>query len=155
MTNKFRKLMREQVEKSLSNFQEFVYKPAPKTGWIRTIRNVLGMSSSALAKRLNCSRSNISTIEQREIKNNISLNTLKQVAEAMDCKLIYFIVPNESFDAILEKQAQLIAKKRIKSVNHSMMLEQQGLTKEQLKQQENNLVQELLQGDPKNLWNDK
>ncbi len=54
----------------------------------------------------------------------------------------------------LEKQARLIAQKRVNLVNRSMSLELQGLNFKQLQQQEENLVQELLQGDPKKLWND-
>jgi predicted DNA-binding mobile mystery protein A len=152
MIKKFKKLMREQIESSLSEHIELVNKEAPKKGWIRTIREALGMSSYALAARLGCTRVNLNALEKREAKDAISLKTLKQVAEALNCKLVYVLVPNESFDITLEKQARLIAKKRIATINHSMTLEQQGLNQNQLKQQEEDLVQELLQGDPKNLW---
>jgi hypothetical protein len=53
---------------------------------------------------------------------------------------------------MLKKQAQRVARKRIKEINHSMALEQQGLSPRQLQQQEDDLVQELLQDDPKKLW---
>jgi len=92
-------------------------------------------------------------MEQREKKGTISLETLEQVAKAMDCKLVYCLVPNDSLDKILEKQARHIAKKRIKAINHSMKLEKQELNQKQLQQQEEDLIQELLQGDPKKLWN--
>ncbi len=154
MADIFKKLMREQVQESLNTFLELAKKPIPKKGWIRTIREALGMSSYVLADRLGCSRANITTIEQRERKGTISLETLKQVAQAMNCKLVYCLVPLEPLDTILEKQARSIAKKRVKIINHSMSLEQQGLTQKQLQQQENDLVQELLQGNPKKLWND-
>ena len=74
---------------------------------------------------------------------------------AMNCKLVYCLIPIEPFDKLLEEQAKLLAKKRIELINHSMKLEQQGLTQKQLKQQEDDLVQELLQGNPKKIWNDK
>ena len=154
MADIFKKLMREQVQESLNTFLELAKKPIPKKGWIRTIREALGMSSYVLADRLGCSRANITTIEQRERKGTISLETLEQVAQAMNCKLVYCLVPLEPLDTILEKQARSIAKKRVKIINHSMSLEQQGLTQKQLQQQENDLVQELLQGNPKKLWND-
>lgn len=153
MANVFKKLMREQVQESLNNFSELAQKPVPKKGWIRTIREALGMSSYVLADRLGCSRANITTMEQREKKGTVSLETLEQVAQALNCKLVYCLVPLEPLDKIIENQARIIAKKRIKVINHSMRLEQQGLTPKQLQQQENDLVQELVRGNPKKLWN--
>lgn len=152
MVNGFKKLMREQIQESLNDYVKFSAKPTPKKGWIRTIREALGMSSYVLAERLGCSRVNITTIEQRERKGTISLETLEEVANAMHCKLVYCLIPMESFDKILEKQARIVAKKRIKIINHSMSLEKQGLSVRQLQQQEDDLVQQLLQGNPKKLW---
>ena len=155
MVTNFKKLMREQVRENLKNYSELSKKPVPKKGWICTIREALGMTTSVLAQRLGCSRSNVSSLEQRERKGTISLETLEQVAQALNCKLVYCLVPLEPINKILEKQARFLAKKRIQLINHSMKLEQQGLNQKQLKQQEDDLVQELLQGDPKHLWNDK
>lgn len=155
MSNGFQKLMREQVQESLSAFGELAKRPVPKKGWIRAIREALGMSSYVLADILGCTRANVTSIEQREKKGAISLETLEQVAQAMNCKLVYCLVPLESLDKILENQARTIAKKRIKIINHSMALEKQGLNPKQLKQQEDDLVQELLRGNPKRLWDNK
>ncbi len=152
MMDSFKKLMLEQVQESLNNFSDLAKKSVPKRGWIRTIREALGMSSYVLADRMGCSRANITTIEQRETKGTISLETLEEVAQAMGCKLVYCLVPLEPLDKILENQARRIAKKRIKIINHSMALEKQGLNSKQLQQQEDDLVQELLRGNPKNLW---
>ena len=77
MVNGFKKLMREQIQESLNDYVKFSAKPTPKKGWIRTIREALGMSSYVLAERLGCSRVNITTIEQRERKGTISLETLE------------------------------------------------------------------------------
>jgi predicted DNA-binding mobile mystery protein A len=152
MSDGFKKLMREQVQESLNNFLELAKKPIPKKGWIRTIREALGMSSYVLANRVGCSRANITSIEHREKNGTISLKTLEEVAQALNCKLVYCLVPIESLDKILEHQARSLAKEKISLINHSMKLEQQGLSSKQLKQQEDDLVQELLQGNPKNLW---
>lgn len=152
MSKKFNKLMREQIQDSLNGIMEFANRSIPKKGWVRTIRDALGITSTILADRLKCSRSNIASMEKSEIKGSISLATLEQVAKAMDCKLVYCFVPIESLDKILENQARKIAKKRIKIVNHSMRLEQQGLNPKQLKQEEDDLVREMLQGNIKDLW---
>ncbi len=154
MSKSFKKLMRDQIQESLNSFSDLAHKPVPPKGWIRTIRDALGMSSSVLARRLNCTRANIAAIERREAKGTISLETLEHVARSLDCKLVYGLVPLESLDKTLEKQAYIVAKKRIKIINHSMKLEQQGLNQKQLQSQEEDLVQELLRGDSKKLWSD-
>ena len=110
------------------------------------------MSSEVLANRLGCKRPNVIAIEQREVKGTISLETLENVAKALNCTLVYSLIPNEPFNKILENQARIVAQKKIKIINHSMKLEQQGLDPKQLKQQEDDLVQELLQGNLKKLW---
>lgn len=152
MTDSFKKLMLEQVQDSLNDFAILAKKPVPKDGWIRTIRTALGMSSYVLAKRMGYNRSNITSLEQREKKRNITLETLDQVAQAMNCKLVYCFVPLEPLTKQLEKQARIVAKRQIRSINHSMKLEEQGLNPKQLQQQEDDLIKELLSGNPKNLW---
>ena len=152
MADDFKRLMQAQVRKSLNDFVDLAHKPVPKNGWIRSLREALGMSSYVLADRLKCDRSNLTAMEKREKQGSITLESLEQVAQAMNCKLVYSLVPIESFDALLEKQARIVAKKKIKFINHSMRLEAQGLDARQLQTQEDDLVQELLQGDPKKLW---
>lgn len=155
MKKEFHKLMLEQVQESLNTFLNIANKPIPKNGWIKTIREALGISSTILAHRLNCTRTNVTKMEQREKKGTISLESLERVAQAMNCKLAYCFIPLQNLDIQLEKQARLLAKKRVMTINHSMKLEEQGLTAQQLKKQENDLVEELLQGNLKDLWTDE
>lgn len=154
MAKEFNKLMRQQIDETIQKIVKMPALSVPKKGWIRTLREALGMPSRILANRLGCSIANIAAIEQREVKETISLKTLQEIAQAMNCKLVYYLIPIESLGKILEDQARLVARKRIELVNHSMQLEQQGLTPAQLQQQEDSLVQELLQGDIKKLWHD-
>ena len=154
MNAKFKKLMRKQIQENLSAYTELARRPLPQKGWIRAIREALNIPTKALARKLRCSPSNITSIEQREQKKTITLETLEEVAKAMNCALVYCLVPSEPLEAILEKQARVAAHKKIQLINHSMSLEEQGLNKKQLKEQEDELVQELLQGNLKNIWID-
>jgi len=155
MANKFKKLMIEQVQESLNSFSALTKKTVPSKGWIRTLREALGMSSAALASRVDCSGSNIASFERREHKKTITLKALEKVAQAMNCKLVYCLVPLEPLEQQLQNRARLVAQKQIRLINHSMKLEQQALSSKQLQQQEDELVQELLQGNLKKLWNGK
>lgn len=152
MTDSLKKLMRTQIQENLNSFLDLVKKPVPKGGWVRTIREALGLSNRMLSKKMRCSQSNITKIESGEKRGTISLRNLQRAAEAMNCKLVYCIVPLKPLEHMLEDQARIMAKKQIRLINHSMKLEQQGLNEKQLKQQEDALVQELLQGNPRYLW---
>jgi predicted DNA-binding mobile mystery protein A len=153
MTDSFKKLMRDQVQEKVNDFLGLTKLSVPKNGWLRTIRHALGIPAEVLAKRLGCSRTNIIAIENREKKGTVTLETLEQVAKALNCKLVYCIVPLKPLDQILEDQARAVAKQQIEAVNHSMRLEQQGLTVKQFEQQENALAKEIL-GSPRRLWSD-
>lgn len=154
MKKTFKILMREQVEEMLNNFDVIKSAPAPKDGWIKTMRQVLGMSISQLAQRLGCTQANVSALEQREKKGGITIEKLEEAAKVMNCRFVYVFVPNKPIDKILENQALITAKKRLSGVEHSMELEDQGLSPAQKKEQLRILVDELLQGNPKKLWED-
>jgi len=153
MSDGFKKLMIEQVQDNLKNFSVLTQQLVPKKGWIRTLREAFGMSSYVLADRMGCSRNNITNLELREKKGTITLKALEKAAQAMNCKLVYCLVPLEPIEKQLQTQARSVAQRQIRSINNSMQLEQQGLNSKQLQQQEDELVQELLRGNLKNLWN--
>ncbi len=154
MVNSFTKLRRMQIQDNVDQFIELAKKPVPKRGWVRVIRDALGLTSHQLAKRVGVSQVNISKIEKSEVEGTISLNTLAKVAAGLHCKVVYCLVPLKPLDQILEDRARQIAHERIQAVNYSMGLEHQELTSKQIKQQEEILMQELLQDNPKRLWRD-
>lgn len=152
MKHFFQKTMREQLQADFDDLAQIAKKTKPSTGWIKIIRQALGMTSYQLGKRLGCTQSNIIALERREKSGNISLNALEQTAKAMHCRCVYFFIPEKPLAEIMTDQARLVAKKRMKSVSHSMHLEQQGLTPQQAKQQEESIIHKLLQENSKVLW---
>src|SRR5271156_123446 len=85
------------------------FKP-PVRGWIKAIREALGMSSAQLAKRLKIKQPTVAAMEQSELKGTIQLATLRRIAEAMNCTLVYALVPNDSLETIVREQARKVAK---------------------------------------------
>jgi len=152
MRNEFRKLMIEQVQEDLNDFLDLTKKPVPKKGWAHVMRIALGMPRRVLATRIGCSQNRIASIEQREARGTATLDDLAEIARAMNCKLVYSLVPIEPIEVQLKKQARIVAKARIRPVNHSMILSGKGLTPTQLQREEDSLVQELLNGNPRDLW---
>ena len=84
------------------------YSP-PVRGWIKAVREALGMTTAQLAKRLGMKQPSVVAIEQSEGKGTIELATLRRVAEALDCTVVYAFVPNKPLDAAVRDRARVLA----------------------------------------------
>ncbi|MSX94645.1 MAG: helix-turn-helix domain-containing protein, partial [Actinobacteria bacterium] len=62
---------------------------APRMGWIRAIRDALGLSTRQLADRLDVSGPAVTGLEASERAGTIQLDTLRRVAAAMECEVVY------------------------------------------------------------------
>jgi predicted DNA-binding mobile mystery protein A len=102
---------------------------APVRGWIKAIREGLGMSTAQLAKRLRIKQPSVVALEQSESKGTIEMATLRRVAAALDCTLVYALVPNKPLEATIRDRARRFARRRLEPVEHSMLLENQKATK--------------------------
>lgn len=97
----------------------------PVRGWIKAIREALGMTTSQLAKRARVSQPAIVALEQSETKGTIEIATLKRIAEALNCQLVYALVPNTPLEQTVRDRARLFARRWRKPIEHSMALEDQ------------------------------
>src|SRR5580704_4046826 len=97
----------------------------PVRGWIKALREALGMSMEQLAERLKIKQPSLVTLEQSEAKGTIELATLRRVAEALDCTLVYALVPNKPLETMVRDRARAFTRKRRAHVEHSMLLEDQ------------------------------
>jgi predicted DNA-binding mobile mystery protein A len=126
------------------------FKP-PVYGWIKAIREALGMSSAQLAKRLRVKQPTLSAIEQSELKGTIQFATLRRVAEALDCTVVYALVPNKPLETMVRDQAHKVARQRLKAVEHSMLLEQQQVSTDSFENRIDALAADI---SPRTLWNE-
>jgi len=110
------------------NAPDVAIRSAPAGGWVRAIRSALGMSVSQLAKRLGVSRAAAYALESREVKTNITLAQLHKAAAALDCELVYTLVPNESLEQIIHDRARAKAEEELRATNASMGLEAEGVS---------------------------
>lgn len=118
----------------------------PPEGWVRSVRKAIGMSMRQLAERIGITQQSTFKLEENEQDNSITLKTLKRAAEAMDCKLVYAIVPNQGkLEDIVKIQAYKKARAIVTPVNQTMLLEAQevGNLKEKITETANELVNEL------------
>jgi predicted DNA-binding mobile mystery protein A len=145
-------LMLQQTEEAIRPFRSLVGTQPPRRGWIRAIQQALGVTNRHLAKRLRLKPQTIEDMQKYEAKETIKLQTLRKLAKAMDCRLVYVVVPNKPLEEMRLEQAQKIARRQLKSVAHSMNLEAQGVSDADQKIELDRLVQKLLAGNPRKLW---
>jgi predicted DNA-binding mobile mystery protein A len=122
---------------------------SPVRGWIKAIRGGLGMSTAQLAKRLRVKQPSVVALEQSEAKGTIELATLRRVAEALDCTLVYALIPNQPLEAMVRDRARAFARRRLEPVEHSMLLEDQKVT---AKDAEARIDETVREANPRLFW---
>jgi predicted DNA-binding mobile mystery protein A len=122
---------------------------APVRGWIKAIREALGMSTAQLAKRLGIKQPSLVELEQSEAKSTIELATLRRVAEALDCTLVYALVPKKPLENTIRERARAFAHRRREPVEHSMLLEDQKVTAKNAEARLDEIVRET---NPRLFW---
>src|SRR5581483_828422 len=100
--------------------------PKLRQGWIATIRSAIGMPQQVLGKRLRLPKQRISLLEQRERSGDIKLSQLRDAADALDCDLVYALVPREPLEAMVQRRAREIASRELSAVERTMQLEDQA-----------------------------
>jgi predicted DNA-binding mobile mystery protein A len=151
MNNRLLDIGRKQLDAKLKHLQLLIKNPAPKGGWLRAIRISLGLPAVLLAKKIGVKPASLSELEHSEANGTITLNSLRKVAAAMDCELVYAIVPRTSLDEILNQKAGEKARSILGRVGHSMKLEAQEVGARQSHEQILALTRSLLE-NPKAIW---
>jgi predicted DNA-binding mobile mystery protein A len=142
---------RRQLDSRLMRLKEVASQPAPHRGWVRAIREALGMSTTELAARMGVGQSRISSIEQGEVEGTIKLETLRRAADALDCDLMYALVPRTTLSEAVRGQARRKATAHVRSVRHHMRLEDQAVIGSDADELED-VASELI--DRRGLWTD-
>lgn len=122
----------------------------PRSGWIRAIRDALGMSTRELAVRADVSAARISQIEKAERDRSLTLANLERIAGALGCRVEYVLVPRQPLDDIVWEQARQKAAAEVAGVDHTMALEDQRPETESTRRRIDELAQQLL--DKRGLW---
>jgi len=129
----------------------------PKAGWIRTVRGALGMSVSQLARRLDVSRAAIYQAEQAEPEGKLTLKRMSEIAQAMNCRFVYGIVPAgtaQTIEDVIEARAHKLAREITMGTSTHMALEAQSLTKGQLDAECARVARDILADRPSSIWDE-
>ena len=152
MRNK-KKLLIEQLDQKLKYFQKTEMVLVPGKGWINTIRTALNMTMAQLGTKLNITRQGVKSIEESEAKGTISINSLKDIGEALDLKFVYGFVPKDgTIDNLINSKAEKLARKIVLRTNQNMKLENQGIRDEKINESIIDLANEIKREMRKSLW---
>jgi predicted DNA-binding mobile mystery protein A len=136
---------------ALRSSSQTLARALPASGWIRALRESLGITGAAFGRRLSIAQQNVVKLEGSERAGTITLASLRRAAAALDADFVYAIVPRKGLRETLSARAREVAQQRIAPVAHSMRLEAQGLSDRELQDQVEDLAREL-ERRPRELW---
>ena len=154
MRSQDRETARRQLDKRLSPLLKADAFTRPPRGWVKAIREALGMTTAQLAKRLGVSQPRVVGIEQAEAKGAITLDSLERAAHALDCQLVYALVPRKPLDALIEERATRLAATRLDATRHTMALEAQTVDARDEDEQRKRLLRQLIEQAGSELWDE-
>jgi predicted DNA-binding mobile mystery protein A len=147
--SKTRRTARRALDARFATLREFQQTAAvPRSGWIRAIREALGMTAADLGARMGSEESTVLRMERNEAR--IQLGTLQRAADALDCELVYALVPRRPLEQMVDDQAKRLATQLLNQVSHSMLLEDQQTPDAATRDQLDEYARELR--DQPGLW---
>lgn len=127
----------------------------PARGWIRAIREALGMTTSQLAARLGVRQPRVVELEKAEASGNITMRSLERAAEALGCRLVYAFIPVNPLTETMQERASQLAKQRLASIEHTMRLEAQAVNDPAARKEALGRLEEELLRRPQRLWDER
>ena len=152
MKSNFSELKLRQLDTNLNRWRSADLPSRPPSGWIKAVREGLGMAATHLAARLGVTPSTVTRLETSEADDTVSLATLRRAAESLGCELHYALVPRQSLADTLENRALALARQQMAAVSHTMALEAQATSREAVEVQTRALAENLLKGSRRALW---
>jgi len=147
------KLQFQQLNEKIDQLTGLQHVIVPPIGWIKAIRNGIGMSMEQLGKKLSITKQGVMDIEKREKEGAITIKSMQEIAKAMDMKLVYGFVPNKGdLEQMIEARAIEMAKKIVERTSNTMKLEDQANSKERIEKAIKERASEIINNTPKILW---
>ncbi|MBX4864511.1 mobile mystery protein A [Rhizobium leguminosarum bv. viciae] len=153
MKGEARKRARTRLDERLRALQPAERFRAPPKGWVRALRDALGMTGAQLGLRMGIRPQTVEAIEKSEASGTIQLSTLRRAAEVLDCTLVYALVPNTSLEEATFARARKIALRELQRVAHTMRLEAQGTEDADLEARVQTYIRDHL--SERDLWSEK
>lgn len=144
----------EQLDRRFDMLRPLLASSKPSRGWIRAIREALGMTTGQLANRMAVSQSRIPELERDEARGKISLSSLERAAEQMGCSLVYVLVPHRPIGETLKMRAEALADRRLAQIDQTMKLEDQAVSDSRPRRAMREEIVTSLLRKPARLWDE-
>jgi predicted DNA-binding mobile mystery protein A len=155
MRAKDRAKARAQLDKRLNILANPDVLARPPRGWVKAIREALGMTADQLGRRMGVSRQRALELEESEARGAVTLESLGRAAQALECRLVYTLVPRIPLDELVHERATTRAKQQLRTTGHSMALENQSADLADEEEQLIRLSQDLIDQSGSVLWEDE
>jgi predicted DNA-binding mobile mystery protein A len=140
---------RQALDAKVTSIDVGAFTPPP-AGWVRAIRDALGMTTRQMAARMGVTAMAVSSLEESERAGTVQLSTLRRAADALGCDLVYTLVPRVGLDEAVHRQAFDRARREIELVDRTMRLEDQGLDDVELARRAREFAAQLV--DTSAIW---
>lgn len=142
----------EQLNDKLVKFSK-INKTTQNKLWIKSSRLALGMSARQLGERLGISAQAVINMEKRERDGSINISTLKSAALAMGLDFVYGFAKRElDLMEIINNAALKKAEKVVLRTDRDMFLEDQAISKRQIRRSIKNNAKKIAEGSKRILW---
>ncbi len=146
-----RTLALQQIDETLGSWRALP-RARPKSGWLRAVRQAMGMTTRQLANTVGVTQTAVVDAERNEAKGDITLATLQRYAAALGCEVSYVLVPKRPLQQMVEERAERVAREQVSRVRHSMALEDQQTGKRHMEREVAEIRKKLLEGKRSRLW---
>lgn len=141
------------LDKRKAPFFKIKPQDPPSGGWISSIRKSLNMTLEQLGRKLGMTAQGARDLEMREASGSITIHALREVAAAMDMKLVYGFVPDAgSFEKTVDARAREVAEALIERTAHNMVLEDRAPADSEFRRKAKALAATLKQEMNRGLW---
>ena len=123
--NRQAKKARQALDRRTRGLRDHTGLARPAGGWIKAVREALGMSAEMVGHRLGTTRQAVLRLERSEVDEGIRLSSLRRAAEALDCQLVYALVPNSTLEETVLREARRVAEAEFERLDQTMLLEAQ------------------------------
>jgi len=144
---------RKQLDASIGRRVAEKLPERPARGWVAGIRSALGMTTRQLASRLGIRQPSLLALEKSEVAGTVSLDTLRRAADALECDLVYVLVPRRPLDENVKRRDRALAEAKVARTSHSMRLEGQGVSARKCAAEVQRLAA-ILEDQSSRLWRD-
>ena len=142
----------QQLDKRFVTLAPLANAIRPEKGWIKAVREALGMTTAQLGKRLGVSQQRAAMVEKAEADGSITLKSLEQAAQTLGCRVVYVLYPEEPLTQTLRARAEAVAEQQMRAVEQTMRLEDQSVADGGLRLETRaKLIDQLLKR-PARLW---